>query len=115
MTLGRFCSQVLLVCLLCVSAAAAASRGFAAARAPSFNDSSMRAAVRFRPARFPTWSNATHVCVVEVDANTWLPKVLRYIVSEDCGRMINPRIVDTQLSGAAVISNRTPPHMQCPL
>ncbi|HZQ58186.1 MAG TPA: xanthine dehydrogenase family protein molybdopterin-binding subunit [Acidimicrobiales bacterium] len=62
----------------------------------------LEATVRFRPARFPTWSNATHVCVVEVDANTWLPKVLRYIVSEDCGRMINPRIVEGQIFGGVV-------------
>jgi carbon-monoxide dehydrogenase large subunit len=62
----------------------------------------LEATVRFRPARFPTWSNATHVCVVEVDPNTWLPKVLRYIVSEDCGRMINPRIVEGQIFGGVV-------------
>jgi len=62
----------------------------------------LEATVRFRPARFPTWSNATHVCVVEVDPHTWLPKVLRYIVSEDCGRMINPRIVEGQIFGGVV-------------
>jgi carbon-monoxide dehydrogenase large subunit len=62
----------------------------------------LEATVRFRPTRFPTWSNATHVCVVEVDADTWLPKVLRYIVSEDCGRMINPRIVEGQIFGGVV-------------
>ncbi len=57
---------------------------------------------RFRPDRFPTWSNATHICVVEVDASTWEPRVLRYIVSEDCGRMINPRVVEGQISGGVV-------------
>jgi len=62
----------------------------------------LEATVRFRPTRFPTWSNATHVCVVEVDADTWLPKVLRYIISEDCGRMINPRIVEGQIFGGVV-------------
>jgi carbon-monoxide dehydrogenase large subunit len=62
----------------------------------------LEATVRFRPSRFPTWSNATHVCVVEVDPDTWLPRILRYIVSEDCGRMINPRIVEGQIFGGVV-------------
>jgi len=61
--------------------------------------SGLEATVRFRPARFPTWSNATHLCVVEIDGETWLPKVLRYIVSEDCGRMINPQVVEGQIFG----------------
>ncbi len=62
----------------------------------------LEATVRFRPTQFPTWSNATHVCVVEVDAETWIPKVQRYVVSEDCGRMINPTIVEGQIFGGVV-------------
>jgi aerobic carbon-monoxide dehydrogenase large subunit len=57
---------------------------------------------RFRPTDFPTWSNATHLCVVEVDPDTCIPRVLRYIVSEDCGVMINPNVVDGQISGGVV-------------
>jgi carbon-monoxide dehydrogenase large subunit len=64
--------------------------------------SGLEATERFRPNRYPTWSNATHVCVVEVDDRTWEPRVLRYIVSEDCGRMINPRIVEGQIAGGVV-------------
>ena len=62
----------------------------------------LEATVRFRPSRFPTWSNATHVCVVEVDPRTWMPRILRYIVSEDCGRMINPNVVEGQIFGGVV-------------
>jgi carbon-monoxide dehydrogenase large subunit len=62
----------------------------------------LEATVRFRPTQFPTWSNATHVCVVEVDPETWIPVVRRYVVSEDCGRMINPRIVEGQIFGGVV-------------
>jgi carbon-monoxide dehydrogenase large subunit len=62
----------------------------------------LEATLRFRPTSFPTWSNATHVCVVEVDPDTCLPKILRYIVSEDCGRMINPDIVEGQIFGGVV-------------
>ena len=64
--------------------------------------SGLEATVRFRPKRFPTWSNATHICVVEVDGETWLPAVLRYIVSEDCGKMINPMVVEGQIFGGVV-------------
>jgi carbon-monoxide dehydrogenase large subunit len=65
-------------------------------------DSSLEATVRFRPTRFPTWSNATHICVVEIDPGTWQPRIMRYIVSEDCGRMINPMIVEGQIFGGVV-------------
>ncbi len=65
-------------------------------------DSSLESTVRFRPSRFPTWSNATHICVVEIDPGTWQPRILRYIVAEDCGRMINPMIVEGQIYGGVV-------------
>jgi carbon-monoxide dehydrogenase large subunit len=69
---------------------------------PAEIGSGLEATVRFRPKQFPTWSNATHICVVEVDANSWLPEVKRYIVSEDCGKMINPMVVEGQIFGGVV-------------
>ncbi|MGD9703740.1 MAG: xanthine dehydrogenase family protein molybdopterin-binding subunit [Acidimicrobiia bacterium] len=69
---------------------------------PAELDSSLEATVRFRPSRLPTWSNATHICVVEIDRTSWVPRILRYIVAEDCGRMINPRIVEGQIFGGVV-------------
>jgi carbon-monoxide dehydrogenase large subunit len=62
----------------------------------------LEATVRFRPSEFPTWSNATHLCVLEIDRETCIPTVLRYIVSEDCGRMINPTVVEGQIAGGTV-------------
>jgi aerobic carbon-monoxide dehydrogenase large subunit len=47
----------------------------------------------------PTWSNAAHVCTCEVDPHTGLVTILRYIVSEDCGALINPNIVEGQIAG----------------
>ena len=65
--------------------------------------SGLEATVRFRPTQFPTWSNATHICVVEVDGETVAaPRCMRYIVSEDCGRMINPMVVEGQIFGGVV-------------
>jgi aerobic carbon-monoxide dehydrogenase large subunit len=46
-----------------------------------------------------TFSNATHGAIVEVDPETGEVKVLRYVVVEDCGAMINPMIVDGQVFG----------------
>ena len=48
------------------------------------------------------YSNACHVCTVEIDTATGAVKLLRYIVSEDCGVMINPNIVEGQIAGGAV-------------
>ena len=53
-------------------------------------------------APFVTHSNATHVCMCEVDRNTGLVKLLDYVVSEDCGVMINPMVVEGQISGGVV-------------
>lgn len=46
-----------------------------------------------------TFPNATHVAVVEVDVQTGKVDILRYIVVEDCGKMINPMVVDGQITG----------------
>jgi len=48
---------------------------------------------------FGTTSCATHLALVEVDRGTFSVKVLRYTVVEDCGRIINPMIVDGQVHG----------------
>ena len=37
--------------------------------------------------------------VVEVDPNTYQVRVERFIVAEDCGRVVNPMIVDGQVHG----------------
>jgi carbon-monoxide dehydrogenase large subunit len=46
-----------------------------------------------------TYSNATHGAVVEVSADTGAVRLVRYVVVEDCGVMINPMIVDGQVAG----------------
>ena len=48
------------------------------------------------------WANATHVCTCEVDVVTGEVTILRYIVSEDCGPMINPNVVEGQIAGGTV-------------
>ena len=46
-----------------------------------------------------TTTSATHVAVVEVDPETYAVKLQRLVVAEDCGRMINPLVVDGQVHG----------------
>jgi carbon-monoxide dehydrogenase large subunit len=46
-----------------------------------------------------TTAAATHIAVVEIDPVTWFVKIHKYVVAEDCGRIINPMIVDGQVHG----------------
>jgi carbon-monoxide dehydrogenase large subunit len=48
------------------------------------------------------WANATHVCTCEVDVVTGTVTLLRYVVAEDCGPMINPAVVEGQIAGGTV-------------
>ena len=51
----------------------------------------------------PIWGTttaATHIATLEVDPETYTVRLDRYIVAEDCGRVINPAIVDGQVHGA---------------
>jgi aerobic carbon-monoxide dehydrogenase large subunit len=45
------------------------------------------------------WTQSVHSCFVEVDVETGLVKILRYVVVEDCGDVINPGIVEGQIRG----------------
>ena len=46
-----------------------------------------------------TYASAVHVAQVEVDAATGRVTLLRYVVAHDCGRVINPIIVEGQVHG----------------
>ena len=45
------------------------------------------------------WSGGTHCCIVEVDVETGLVEIERYVVIEDCGLAVNPAIVEGQIRG----------------
>jgi carbon-monoxide dehydrogenase large subunit len=46
-----------------------------------------------------TYASAVHVAQVEVDIGTGRTRLLRYVVAHDCGKVINPMIVDGQIHG----------------
>src|SRR5438309_8138332 len=46
-----------------------------------------------------TFSTGTHICEIEIDPETGGLTIPRYTIVEDCGRMLNPRIVEAQLHG----------------
>jgi carbon-monoxide dehydrogenase large subunit len=46
-----------------------------------------------------TFSNAVHVAEVEVDTETGHVRIIRFLVVEDAGKLINPMIVDGQIHG----------------
>ena len=48
------------------------------------------------------YANGTNVAEVEVDIGTGEVKLLRYSVAHDCGRIINPTLVDGQIIGGVV-------------
>ena len=48
------------------------------------------------------FTNGIQLSYVEVDADTGFVKLLGHWVVEDCGRIINPRLVDEQMRGAIV-------------
>ena len=51
----------------------------------------------------PFWMVAGTGAEVEVDTETGRVRILKLVNAVDCGRLVNPRIVETQISGAALM------------
>ncbi|HEV8583830.1 MAG TPA: xanthine dehydrogenase family protein molybdopterin-binding subunit [Methylomirabilota bacterium] len=69
------------------------SRGLAAQGAPG-----LHACLFFHPETV-TWAFGAHACAVEVDVETGAVRLLGYAAVHDCGRPINPMVVEGQLHG----------------
>jgi len=70
-------------------------------RLPHGMETGLEAQYRFRAPPM-TFANAAHACIVEVDVDTGKVKILRWIAGGDCGNLINPAIVEGQISGGVV-------------
>jgi CO/xanthine dehydrogenase Mo-binding subunit len=46
-----------------------------------------------------TWASGCHAAYVRVDPQTYRLKILKYVVVHDCGRVINPLVVQGQIEG----------------
>ncbi|OGP22006.1 MAG: carbon monoxide dehydrogenase [Deltaproteobacteria bacterium GWA2_57_13] len=52
----------------------------------------------FEPANF-TFPFGAHICIVEVDPETGRIEIRKYVAVDDCGKVINPLLVDGQIHG----------------
>ncbi|MFQ5690106.1 MAG: molybdopterin cofactor-binding domain-containing protein [Gemmatimonadota bacterium] len=62
----------------------------------------LEATAYFGPERGAT-ASGVHVMIVEVDPETAMVKTRRYVVVHDCGRVINPLIVEGQIHGGVAL------------
>jgi CO/xanthine dehydrogenase Mo-binding subunit len=58
----------------------------------------LEATAYFGPERGTT-ANGVHAMIVEVDPETAMVEIKRYVVVHDCGRVINPLILEGQMQG----------------
>lgn len=47
-----------------------------------------------------TYASQLHIAVIEVERDTFIPRILDYVAVDDCGKVINPPIVEGQVYGA---------------
>ena len=60
---------------------------------------SLDATVHFTNAQPWTFTNGAHLAVVEIDVDSGRVRVLRYVAVDDCGRIVNPALVEGQIAG----------------
>jgi carbon-monoxide dehydrogenase large subunit len=70
---------------------------------PPDTEPGLSATYFFEPKNF-TFPFGTHIAVVEIDRDTGDIEFLRYVAVDDCGRVINPMLVDGQVHGGIVQS-----------
>jgi carbon-monoxide dehydrogenase large subunit len=76
-----------------VARAASVTRALAAGTEPGLE------ALHYYGQDTMTYGHGLHLAVVEVDAETGVPRILRYVVAYDVGRAINPMLVEGQMVG----------------
>jgi carbon-monoxide dehydrogenase large subunit len=84
-----------------VTLAEVAAAAYDGEHLPEGQDPGLEATCRFT-SQGTTFPFGTHVCVVEVDPETGSVRVVRYVAVDDCGRVINPLLVDGQVHGGIV-------------
>src|SRR5882724_10702065 len=78
-----------------IQVAKAAYRGL---NLPADTEPGLEATSSFEPSNC-TFPFGAHACIVEVDAETGDISIKRYVAVDDCGRVLNPLLVDGQVHG----------------
>ncbi|MBA2313316.1 MAG: molybdopterin-dependent oxidoreductase [Actinobacteria bacterium] len=65
---------------------------------PEGTEPGLEATYVFDPPNF-TFPSGAHLCAVEVDTETGMTRVEKYVAVDDCGNVINPAIVEGQVHG----------------
>ncbi len=81
-----------------MSTAEAGFLAFMGDKLPPGLEPGLDATRRFEPPNF-VFPFGTHICVVEVDAQTGQVSVEKYVAVDDCGRLLNPMIAEGQVHG----------------
>jgi carbon-monoxide dehydrogenase large subunit len=68
---------------------------------PPDTEPGLSATYFFEPKNF-TFPFGTHICCVEIDRETGEINITRYVAVDDCGKVINPMLVEGQIHGGIV-------------
>ncbi len=68
-------------------------------RLPEDVEPGLKAGTDFKPEIDMSYPFGTHVAVVEIDAETGRVRLLRHVAVDDCGRILNPMMVEGQVHG----------------
>jgi carbon-monoxide dehydrogenase large subunit len=60
---------------------------------------SLEATVHYTNPQAWTFTNGAHLAVVEIDLETGVVRVLKYVAVDDCGKLVNPALVEGQIAG----------------
>lgn len=71
---------------------------YTADKLPEGVEPGLEVSVFYDPENF-TFPYGTHVCVVEIDPETYKTKILKYVAVDDIGVVINPMIAEGQVHG----------------
>jgi carbon-monoxide dehydrogenase large subunit len=71
---------------------------FAAHNMPDGMEPSLDSDATFDPVNF-SFPHGTHLCAAEVDTETGMVTIRSYVAVDDCGKVINPLIVEGQVHG----------------
>jgi len=89
-----------------------ASEAYVAKNLPPGFEPGLEASSFFEPPNC-TFPFGTHICAVEVDRETGQVKILKYTAVDDCGKQVNPLLIEGQVQGGiaqslgAVLMERT--------